>query len=116
MRAGLPSHRRGCAASPPPTQFWRPCLAGTSIPAFRPLGAVQADGRLPVALTVVGREGPEVAATVAAFIAAARIRNRQLKLIDVPEGQHGFAMLDHTDCSRDAVRQAMAWVTEKLHA
>lgn len=85
-------------------------------PRFRPVDAVQADGRLPVALTVVGREGPEVAATVAAFIAAARTRKRQRKLIDVPEGQHGFDMLDHTDCSRDAVRQAMAWVTEKLHA
>lgn len=33
---------------------------------------------------------------------------------DVPDGQPGFDMLDHTDDSRAAVSQAMARVTETL--
>jgi hypothetical protein len=34
--------------------------------------------------------------------------------LEVPEGQQNFDVLDHTDDSRTAVNQAMAWVTETL--
>lgn len=109
-------------AKPPP---WLRCIALTypvmaPLPSwdvdhrFRPVDAVQAASGVPVLLTRVGRERADVAATVDAFLAAAQAHDTNLKLIDVPEGQHGFDMLDHTDSSRDAVRKAMAWVTETL--
>jgi acetyl esterase/lipase len=76
-------------------------------PRFRPAAA---SAELPVLLTRVGLERPEVAATVAEFVVAAD----QVEIIDVPDGQHGFDMLDHTEDSRDAVRAAMSWVAAAL--
>jgi acetyl esterase/lipase len=37
-----------------------------------------------------------------------------VEVIDVPGGQHGFDMLDHTDESRRAVEQAADWVSQRL--
>jgi acetyl esterase/lipase len=48
-----------------------------------------------------------VAATVKAFTEAAGRCGAQLEIIDVPGGQHGFDMLDHTEESRQAVRRAL---------
>lgn len=109
-------------AAPPP---WLRCIALTypvlaPLPGwdvdrrFRPAEAVARAGSVPLLLTRVGRERPEVTAGVDAFISAARLSGRPLEVIDVGDGQHGFDMLDHTDQSRDAVRQAMTWVTETL--
>jgi hypothetical protein len=81
---------------------------------FRPVAAAGAAGGVPVLVTRAGRESPEVAATVGAFIAGVTPQNRHLEVIDVPEGQHSFDMLDHTGDSRTAVSQAMTWVTETL--
>jgi hypothetical protein len=57
-------------------------------------------------LTTVGRERPEIAATVDVFVMAARACGARLTVIEVPEGQHSFDILDHTDESRKAVEQA----------
>lgn len=76
-------------------------------PRFRPAQAVASAGELPVVLTRVGRERPPVAATVEAFTTEADRCGAHLEIIDVPGGQHGFDMLDHTDESRQAVRRAL---------
>lgn len=79
-------------------------------PRFRPVQAVESAGELPIVLTRVGRERPQVAATVEAFASAAGQCGTRLEIIDVPDGQHGFDMLDHTDQSRQAVRRALTAV------
>jgi acetyl esterase/lipase len=75
-------------------------------PAFRPAEAVAEAGDLPIVLTTVGRERPEIAATVDVFLVAARSCGARLTVIEVPNGQHSFDMLDHTDESRAAVEAA----------
>lgn len=81
---------------------------------FRPVDAVRGAGQVPILLTRVGRERAEVTATVEAFTVAAGAHHVGLEVIDVPDGQHGFDILDHTDSSRAAVIQAMEWVTATL--
>jgi len=76
-------------------------------PRFRPVEAVESAGDLPIVLTRVGRERRQVAATVKAFTDAAGRCGAKLEIIDVPGGQHGFDMLDHTAESRQAVRRAL---------
>lgn len=55
-----------------------------------------------------------MAATVTAFIAEAEVHHVGVEVLDVPDGQHGFDMLDHTENSRAAVSQAMTWVVTAL--
>lgn len=110
--------------SAPPT--WLRAVALT-YPVLAPFGGVQVSRRFqPVAavsdptspvrvlLTRVGRERPEIAAGVTAFVEAARSASRQLTVIDVPGGRHGFDHLDHDDASREAVRDAVRWVADAL--
>jgi dienelactone hydrolase len=68
----------------------------------------------PIALTRVGRERPEVQATVDAFLARAAVVNAAVEVIDVPDGQHGFDVLDHAPWSREAVTAAMTAVHRHL--
>ncbi|MGH3853710.1 MAG: alpha/beta hydrolase [Pseudonocardiaceae bacterium] len=107
---------------PPP---WLRCVAltypvlaplpGWGVPAhFRPIKALPGVRHLPLLLTRVGREGPEIAETVAAFVTAAEAQGASLEVIDVIYGQHGFDVLDHDDDSRRAVREALSWVTNTL--
>jgi hypothetical protein len=71
-----------------------------------------AGSALPLLVTRVGRERPAVAAGVAAFLAAAP----GATVVDVPQGQHAFDMLDHTDESRTAVHTVLSWVADHLTA
>jgi acetyl esterase/lipase len=73
----------------------------------QPAATVAGAGTLPIVLTRVGHERPEIAATVEMFVAAARDCGARLEIIDVPDGQHGFDCLDHTDQSREAVERAI---------
>jgi dienelactone hydrolase len=76
-------------------------------PRFRPAQTVASAGGLPIVLTRAGRERPEIAATVEAFTTAADRCGAKLEVIDVPNGRHGFDMLDDTEESREAVRRAL---------
>jgi acetyl esterase/lipase len=109
-------------AQPPP---WLRCIAATypllaPLPGwdvdarFRPVEAVRTAGAVPILLTRVGREHPEIAATVEAFTASAERHQVAIDVIDVPDGQHSFDMLDHTESSRAAVTEAMTRVTAAL--
>jgi acetyl esterase/lipase len=83
-------------------------------PRFQPAAAVADAGTLPIVLTRVGRERPQFAATVEEFVTAAHACSAELEIIDVPEGQHGFDTLDHTDESRKAVERALNTVLAAL--
>ncbi|MGZ0145819.1 alpha/beta hydrolase family protein [Kribbella sp. WER1] len=79
-----------------------------------PVDAVRGSRGLPIVLTVVGHELPDVARTQPPFIDAALAAGADLRMIDAPGGRHGFDVLDHTDESRRAVRDALTTVTECL--
>lgn len=84
-------------------------------PRFAPIEAVAeaASAAPPIVLTRVGLERPLLAGFVADFVTAAAAA--ALEVIDVPDGQHAFDVLDDTDQSRDAVHAAVAraatWLT-----
>ncbi|MFI1753092.1 alpha/beta hydrolase [Streptomyces sp. NPDC020571] len=103
---------------------WLRCLAAT-YPVLAPLPnwglsetrllparAVANAGDLPVVLTRVGREMPELAATVEEFLASAKDCGADVEVIDVPHGHHGFETVDVTDESRTAVRHALRTVLD----
>ncbi len=101
-----PPWLRGLSATYPllaPLPEWPPVD-----PRFHPLDALDAStaNPPPLVLTQVGRERPEVAASVSAFTTAARRHGLPLHLVDVPNGRHGFDALDHTEESRVAVHAA----------
>ncbi len=81
---------------------------------FRPVVAAESAGELPILLTRVGLESAEFASGVEAFVSVAGTHNLNLEIVDVPDGRHGYDMLDHTDASRAAVISAMAWVVGNL--
>ncbi|SCF07078.1 Dienelactone hydrolase [Micromonospora purpureochromogenes] len=73
---------------------------------FHPVDAVASAGDLPILLVRAGRDMPPVLAGIEAFTSAAGASGRSVRVLDVPDGRHGFDALDHTDQSRDAVRTA----------
>lgn len=112
--AAPPSWLRCVAASYPilaPLQGW-----GIADSRFRPAAAVRGAGRLPIVLTRVGLERPEIAVTVEEFVSAAADCGAALEVIDVPLGHHGFETVDPTDASRDAVDRAVRSVLGHLGA
>ncbi|MGW3634739.1 alpha/beta hydrolase [Streptomyces sp. NPDC005122] len=81
---------------------------------FLPVGALARAGALPIVLLRAGRESPEVAATVEAFVTAAKDCGAHLELVDVPNGHHGFETLDPSEETRLALRHAMRSVVTRL--
>ncbi|MFD8571127.1 alpha/beta fold hydrolase [Streptomyces sp. NPDC059639] len=112
------------SARPP----WLRCLAanypimaplpawGVNDARFRPAEVVARGGTPPFVLLRVGREASAVAATVAEFLAAAEAGGAPVEVVDVPDAPHAFEGLDHTDSARDAVREAMRRVLDRLTA
>ena len=90
-----------------------PCLA-TPPGVDELISAAEVIGKhkdLPVLLTRVGREREALAGPVAEFVSAG---GTALDIIDVPKGQHGFDMLDHTEESRAEVTKALDWAIAHL--
>ncbi|MFF3933026.1 alpha/beta hydrolase [Streptomyces hirsutus] len=81
---------------------------------FRPARAVAHAGALPVVLLRAGRETPEIAATVEAFVTTAKDCGAHLELVDVPNGHHGFETLDPPEEIRPALHHAMRSVVTHL--
>lgn len=107
-----PAWLRCLAASYPvlaPLPNW-----GLSDSRFRPAQAVAHAGALPVVLLRAGRETPEIAATVEAFVTEAENCGTHLELVDVPNGHHGFETLDAPEEIRPALRHAMRAVVTHL--
>lgn len=107
-----PGWLRGIAASFPMLGAV-PGLAADE-PRFRPAEAVAAAGDLPIVLTRVGLESPQLAATVEAFVVAAGASDVRLRIIDLPNGRHSFDILDDTEESRAAIKEALDAVTGLL--
>jgi dienelactone hydrolase len=84
-------------------------------PRFDPAAAVPKAGPLPIVLTRVGLESPEITATHAAFLRTAARCGAALEVIDVPNGGHGFDGEAPSDESRTAVRRALDTVVTHLH-
>ncbi|MFF1443544.1 alpha/beta hydrolase [Streptomyces sp. NPDC058295] len=107
-----PAWLRCLAASYPilaPLPNWG--LAGTR---FRPDQAVAHAGALPIVLLRAGLETPEIAASVEAFVTAAKDCGAPVELVDVPNGHHGFETLDPPEEVRPALRHAMRSVVTRL--
>ncbi|WP_412537706.1 alpha/beta hydrolase [Longispora sp. K20-0274] len=85
---------------------------------FRPAVAVGEPGGVvpPVVLTRVGLESPELAERVESFLVAAADAGVAVEVVDVPNGQHSFDVLDDAEESREAVRRVVARVVELLSA
>jgi pimeloyl-ACP methyl ester carboxylesterase len=81
---------------------------------FRPAATVRKAGRLPVVLTRVELERPEIAATVEEFLSAAEDCEAAVEIVDVPQGHHGFETIDHTEEAREAVARAARAVLRHL--
>jgi len=129
-----PRWLRGLAATYPllaPLPGWPPVdprfrpIDALDLPADQdaaaPSGTASADdtgvgARPTLVLTRAGRERPEVAPTIEAFTVVARRRGIPLHVVDVPNGQHGFDALDHTEESRAAVRTARDTLLDLLTA
>jgi hypothetical protein len=99
---------------------WLRCLALTYPMWLPPDGdtpttpaEVVAPGR-PLLLTRVGRELPDRQKMVDRFMARAHTTGTDVRVIDVPDGQHGFDALDHTEQSRRAVIEATELVVGHL--
>ncbi|MFF0886765.1 alpha/beta fold hydrolase [Streptomyces sp. NPDC003456] len=110
--AAPPAWLRCLAASYPvlaPLPNWG--LTGSR---FHPVRAVAHAGGLPVVLVRAGLETPEIAATVASFVAAAEDCGARLELVDVPNGHHGFETLDPPEETRPALLRAMRSVIAHL--
>lgn len=88
-----------------------PLLAVPTDPAGQ-AGAVQ-PGR-PLVLTRVGRESASIQATVDAFLSTAASTATFVDIIDVPDGRHGFDIVDQTEASRRAVIEATDLVIDHL--
>lgn len=94
-----------------------------SYPMLRPMGPVSgfspaaelgSAGHLPILLTRVGLESPELATTQAEFINAAHAVRADLKVIDVPDGHHSFDIVDDSDQSRHAITEAIDFLHARL--
>ncbi|MGC5395981.1 alpha/beta hydrolase [Streptomyces sp. DT20] len=81
---------------------------------FRPADAVPKAGALPLVITRVGRERPEIAATVEEFLTASRDCGAAVEVIDVPNAHHAFETIDLTPELRDAVHRGMRAVLDHL--
>ncbi|MFF2727787.1 alpha/beta fold hydrolase [Streptomyces sp. NPDC058008] len=109
-----PSWLRCLAASYPvmaPLPNW-----GRLADRFLPVDAVARAGSLPLVLVRAGLEADAVAATVEAFLTAARTCGAVVEVIDVPNGHHAFETTDRTEESREAVRRSMRTVLRHLRA
>ncbi|MEV7327157.1 hypothetical protein [Micromonospora sp. NPDC093244] len=73
---------------------------------FLPVDALAAGPGVPLVLTRAGRDIPPVLAGIDAFLPAAASHGWQVQVIEVPDGQHSFDILDHTAQSSEAVLAA----------
>jgi hypothetical protein len=81
---------------------------------FRPAAALREVGQLPIVLSRVELERPEIAVTVPEFLSAAGDCGATVQVIDVPRAHHGFETIDQTDRTRDAVTHGVRSVLGHL--
>jgi dienelactone hydrolase len=104
-----------------PPQWLR--AVALSYPMLRPFGQVSgctpvlelaAATRLPILLTRVGREFPDLAAAQDDFVHAAETHHADLTVIEIPDAHHAFDVVDDTDESREAIADAVDFLRNRL--
>ena len=88
-----------------------------SAPQLEPVSATEQASKglsVPVLLTRVGRDREGFAELNDKFLAAAAEGGADADVIDVPDGRHGFDILDHSAQSRAAVRKGLDWMAARL--
>lgn len=88
-----------------------------SAPGTEPVSATEQASkglRVPFLLTRVGRDREGFAELNDKFLAAAAEGGADADVIDVPDGRHGFDILDPSAQSRAAVRKGLDWMAAKL--
>lgn len=88
-----------------------------SAPGTEPVSATEQASRglpVPFLLTRVGRDREDFAALTDKFLAAAAEGGADPDVIAVPDGRHGFDILDHSAQSRAAVRKGLDWMAARL--
>ncbi len=69
---------------------------------------------LPILVGRAGLDNPGTNAGMDAFVVRAIRRNAALTLINIPNGRHGFDLMDPEETSRDAVRTTLAFLKANL--
>ncbi|MEU8423972.1 hypothetical protein AB0C15_24185 [Micromonospora sp. NPDC048835] len=83
---------------------------------FLPVEALDAGTGVPLVLTRAGQDIPPVLAGIDAFLPAAGAQGWPMRVIEVPDGQHSFDILNHGPQSEAAVLAARDAVVELLKA
>jgi acetyl esterase/lipase len=84
---------------------------------YGPPGDVEPWPGLPPLLVVrAGQDLPYRNASIDAFVAAASAAGLPVELVEHPDGQHAFDLLDDTDASRDAIRRVLEFLRRQLAA
>ncbi|KAB1923218.1 hypothetical protein ONO23_04368 [Micromonospora noduli] len=81
---------------------------------FLPVEALSSGTGVPLVLTRAGRDIPPVLAGIDAFLPAATAQGWPMQVIEVPDGQHSFEILNHGPQSEAAVLAARDAVLELL--
>ncbi|MEV4720389.1 hypothetical protein AB0J94_24575 [Micromonospora noduli] len=83
---------------------------------FLPVEALSSGTGVPLVLTRAGQDIPPVLAGIDAFLPAATAQSWPMQVIEVPDGQHSFEILNHGPQSEAAVLAARDAVLELLGA
>ncbi|MGW5561408.1 alpha/beta hydrolase [Micromonospora sp. NPDC003944] len=83
---------------------------------FLPVDALDAGTGVPLVLTRAGQDIPPVLAGIDAFLPKATAQGWPMRVIEVPDGQHSFDILNHGPQSEAAVLAARDAVLELLKA
>jgi len=70
----------------------------------------------PVLVARAGLDEEWINASIDAFIAAANVKGMSVDLFTVPQGHHGFDILDDDARSREVIRAALAFLKSRLAA
>ncbi|RAO41838.1 alpha/beta hydrolase [Micromonospora saelicesensis] len=83
---------------------------------FLPVEALSSGTGVPLVLTRAGQDIPPVLAGIDAFLPAATAQGWPMQVIEVPDGQHSFEILNHGPQSEAAVLAARDAVVKLLSA
>ena len=70
----------------------------------------------PVLIARASKDNPRINESVDAFLKASFAAGVSVDLLTVPDGQHGFDVLDDTARSREVIRRTVAFVKDHLQA
>jgi len=93
-----------------------PPLTLTNEPSrFSALDSLRSAGKLPpMFIAKAGRDQPTLNASIDAFVDQAKTRDVDVRLIEHPEGVHGFDIWNDDDTSREIIRQAVQFMRKYL--